>query len=51
MDALFFHPKLVHVPMALGVLMPLVAGGLLLPPRSGRQPDRASGRELGLPAR
>lgn len=30
MDALFFHPKLVHVPMALGVLMPLVAGGLLL---------------------
>jgi uncharacterized membrane protein len=30
MDALLFHPKLVHVPMALGVLMPLVAGGLLL---------------------
>jgi hypothetical protein len=30
MDALFFHPKWVHVPMALGVLMPLVAGGLLL---------------------
>jgi hypothetical protein len=30
MDGLFFHPKLVHVPMALGVLMPLVAGGLLL---------------------
>lgn len=30
MDALFFHPKLVHVPMALGVLMPLIAGGLLL---------------------
>lgn len=30
MDALFFHPKLVHVPMALGVLMPLVAGALLL---------------------
>jgi hypothetical protein len=25
MDALFFHPKLVHIPMALGVLMPLVA--------------------------
>ncbi len=41
MDALLFHPKLVHVPMALGVLMPLVAGSLLLawwrnwlPPRS-----------------
>jgi hypothetical protein len=30
MDALFFHPKLVHVPIALGVLMPAVAGGLLL---------------------
>lgn len=30
MDALFFHPKLVHVPIALGVLMPLVAGGLAL---------------------
>lgn len=30
MDALLFHPKLVHIPMALGVLMPLVAGGLLL---------------------
>jgi uncharacterized membrane protein len=30
MDDLFFHPKLVHVPMALGVLMPLVAAGLLL---------------------
>ncbi len=29
MDALLFHPKLVHVPMALGVLMPFVAGGLL----------------------
>jgi uncharacterized membrane protein len=30
MDALLFHPKLVHLPMALGVLMPLVAGGVLL---------------------
>ncbi len=30
MDALFFHPKLVHVPIALGILMPSVAGGLLL---------------------
>lgn len=28
MDALFFHPKVVHVPMALGVLMPLIAGAL-----------------------
>jgi hypothetical protein len=30
MDTLLFHPKLVHVPMALGVLMPLIAGGLLV---------------------
>lgn len=29
MEALFFHPKVVHVPLALGVLMPLVAGGLV----------------------
>lgn len=29
MEALLFHPKLVHVPMALGVLMPLIASGLL----------------------
>lgn len=30
MDSLFFHPKLVHLPMALGVLMPLLSAGLLL---------------------
>jgi hypothetical protein len=30
LDALLFHPKVVHIPMALGVLMPAVAGGLLL---------------------
>lgn len=30
MDALLFHPKLVHVPLALGVLMPLISGALLL---------------------
>jgi uncharacterized membrane protein len=30
MDALLFHPKVVHVPVALGVLMPLIAGGLVL---------------------
>lgn len=30
MDSFLFHPKLVHIPMALAVLMPLVAGGLLL---------------------
>jgi uncharacterized membrane protein len=30
MDSILFHPKLVHIPIALAVLMPLVAGGLLL---------------------
>jgi uncharacterized membrane protein len=29
MDQLLFHPKLVHLPMALAVLMPLVTGGVL----------------------
>jgi uncharacterized membrane protein len=28
MDQLLFHPKVVHLPMALAVLMPLVAGGV-----------------------
>ncbi len=27
MDQLLFHPKVVHLPMALAVLMPLLAGG------------------------
>jgi uncharacterized membrane protein len=30
MDQLLFHPKLVHLPIALAVLMPLVTGGVLL---------------------
>ena len=30
MEQLLFHPKVVHLPMALAVLMPLVAGGLAL---------------------
>lgn len=30
MDALLFHPKVVHLPMALGLLMPLVSAGLWL---------------------
>ena len=29
MDQLLFHPKLVHLPVALAVLMPLVSGGVL----------------------
>jgi hypothetical protein len=30
MDTLLFHPKTVHLPIALALLMPLVAGGLAL---------------------
>lgn len=41
MDQLFFHPKLVHVPMALAVLMPLVSGGLLAAWLAGTLPRRA----------
>lgn len=48
MDALFFHPKLVHLPMALGVLMPLVAGGLLLAWWRNWLPSRAWLLAVGL---
>lgn len=30
MDQLLFHPKVVHLPIALAVIMPLLAGGLAL---------------------
>lgn len=50
MDALLFHPKLVHVPMALGVLMPLIAGGLLLAWWRGWLPRRAWFVAIGLQA-
>src|SRR5690606_866782 len=30
MEALPLHPKIVHLPMALAVLMPLLTGGILL---------------------
>jgi uncharacterized membrane protein len=30
MDQLLFHPKVVHLPMALAVLMPLLTGGVLV---------------------
>lgn len=29
MDALFFHPKVVHLPMALAILMPAIGGGVI----------------------
>ena len=41
METFLFHPKLVHVPMALGVLMPLVAAGLALAWWRGWLPARA----------
>lgn len=30
MDQRFFHPKIVHLPMALAVLIPLIAGGVAI---------------------
>ena len=30
MDTLFFHAKVVHIPIALGVLMPLISGAFLV---------------------
>ncbi len=50
MDALLFHPKVVHVPMALGVLMPLIAGGLLLAWWRAWLPRRAWLLAVGLQA-
>jgi hypothetical protein len=41
MDQLFFHPKVVHLPMALAVLMPLVSAGLLAAWTTGLLPRRA----------
>ncbi len=41
MESLLFHPKVVHLPMALAVLMPLVAGGLALAWWRGWLPARA----------
>ena len=50
MDALFFHPKLVHLPMALGVLMPLLSAGLLLAWWRDWLPRRAWILAIGLQA-
>lgn len=41
MDLLPLHPKLVHVPIALAVLMPALAGGLLVAWWRGALPRRA----------
>ena len=50
MDALLFHPKVVHVPIALGVLMPFVASAVLLAWWRGWLPHRAWLLALGLQA-
>lgn len=50
MDALLFHPKLVHVPIALGVLMPLVASALAIAWWRGWLPRRAWVLAIGLQA-
>lgn len=41
METLPLHPKLVHLPLALSVLMPLIAGGILLAWWRGLLPRRA----------
>ncbi len=50
MDTLLFHPKVVHIPMALGVLMPLIAFGLALAWWRGWLPWRAWLVAVGLQA-
>ena len=50
MDALLFHPKLVHVPMALGILMPFIAAGLLVAWWRGWLPRRAWALAVALQA-
>lgn len=40
MDSLFFHPKVVHFPVALAVLMPLVCAGVLFVQFRGWEPRR-----------
>ena len=41
MEQLLFHPKVVHLPMALAVLTPLVSAGLLVAWSTGALPRRA----------
>jgi len=41
MDTLLFHPLIVHFPIALAVLVPLLSGGVLLSWRAGLLPRRA----------
>lgn len=41
MDSIMFHPKVVHIPIALAALMPLLAAGLVLAWRQQWLPRRA----------
>jgi uncharacterized membrane protein len=50
MTDMFFHPKIVHVPMALAVLMPLVAAAMLLAWWRGWVPARTWALATGLQA-
>jgi len=48
MENLMFHPKLVHLPIALAVLMPLLSAGLWLAWRRGWLPARGWAIAVGL---
>lgn len=50
MDSFFFHPKVVHLPIALGVLMPLVSAVLALAWWRQWLPARAWALAVGLQA-
>lgn len=50
MESLFFHPKVIHLPMALSALMPLLAGGFLIAWLRNWQPARAWWLVVGLQA-
>lgn len=50
MDTLLFHPKIVHLPIALMLLMPLITGILLLAWQAGWLPRRTWWLAIGLQA-
>lgn len=50
MDSLFFHPKIVHIPIALGVLMPIMAGAFAVAWWRGWLPSRSWALAVALQA-
>lgn len=50
MESFFFHPRIVHLPIALGVLMPAIAGSVLLAWWRGWLPARTWILVVGLQA-